>query len=157
MGDNPVYILGYWRIILTASENILNSGCESFLGPIFPHLPVKEAFYHRPSPRKRLDIDSPLPRGVERILIVDDEPAIVTINRNVLERLGYKVTATFGSREALDLIRKNPHGVDLVITDQTMPDLTGADGFFNQESFPRCPDGYSPISNLGGMPPTTGS
>lgn len=42
-------------------------------------------------------------------------------------RLGYKVTATRSSREALDLFRAQPDAFDLLLTDYTMPDLTGID------------------------------
>jgi PAS domain S-box-containing protein len=70
---------------------------------------------------------SPLPGGREHILFVDDEGPIVEMNSVILERLGYKVTARSSSREALDLFTSDPKGFDLVITDQTMPDLTGAE------------------------------
>jgi signal transduction histidine kinase len=63
--------------------------------------------------------------GTERILIVDDEPDLAEINRLALERLGYEVTATTDSREALDLFREEPARYDLVITDQAMPQITG--------------------------------
>jgi len=63
--------------------------------------------------------------GTERILLVDDEEAIVEIMTYMLEQLGYLVTGRTASREALDLFRTHPDHFDLVITDQTMPDLTG--------------------------------
>lgn len=66
-----------------------------------------------------------LPRGTERILFVDDEKAIVDLAREVMEQLGYTVTASMSSQEALDLFRAQPHSFDLVITDLTMPQLTG--------------------------------
>jgi len=69
----------------------------------------------------------PLPLGTERILIVDDEPLIVQINKRKLETLGYTVTATSDSHEALEKFRLNPDQFDLLITDQTMPKLTGAE------------------------------
>jgi PAS domain S-box-containing protein len=61
----------------------------------------------------------------ERILIVDDEPALVRIWAAMLEKLGYRVTGSTSSREALETFRGNPQAFDLVITDQTMPNLTG--------------------------------
>jgi PAS domain S-box-containing protein len=69
----------------------------------------------------------PLPGGKEHILFVDDEAPIVEMNSMMLERLGYKVTACSSSRKALELFTSNPGAFDLVITDQTMPDLTGAE------------------------------
>jgi DNA-binding NtrC family response regulator len=57
--------------------------------------------------------------------LVDDEEVQVQSIRNMLERLGYKVVAMTDSGEALALFRKDPQAFDLVITDQTMPHLTG--------------------------------
>ena len=67
----------------------------------------------------------PLPRGEERILFVDDEKPIIEMNSALLERLGYHVNAVGNSAEALDLFTAAPDAFDLVITDQSMPDLTG--------------------------------
>ena len=68
-----------------------------------------------------------MPRGNERILFVDDEEIIVNSVRNMLQHLGYKVTALMDSREALKLFSEKPSEFDLVITDQTMPIMTGED------------------------------
>ncbi len=65
------------------------------------------------------------PTGTERILFVDDEPALVEVAENMLSLLGYQVTCLTSSREALDRFRAAPDEVDLVITDQTMPEMTG--------------------------------
>jgi CheY-like chemotaxis protein len=67
----------------------------------------------------------PIAAGRERILLVDDEKVQVQSIRNMLERLGYKVVAMTDSVEALSVFRKDPLAFDLVITDQTMPQLTG--------------------------------
>lgn len=66
-----------------------------------------------------------LPRGSEHILVVDDEDSIVEIIRNRLEGLGYRVTATNRSTEALEWFRSDPEAFDALITDQTMPELSG--------------------------------
>jgi PAS domain S-box-containing protein len=66
-----------------------------------------------------------LETGKERVLLVDDEKAQVRSIKNVLERLGYTVVAKTDSLEALDLFREDPRAFDLVITDQTMPRMTG--------------------------------
>ncbi len=65
--------------------------------------------------------------GTERILVVDDENYIADLNKMILERLGYTVTATTSSEEALDLIHLYPDRFDLIITDQTMPNLSGVE------------------------------
>jgi PAS domain S-box-containing protein len=59
-----------------------------------------------------------------RILFVDDEETLCTLSKRLLERQGYTVTTTTDSREALEMVRRQPD-LDLVITDQTMPGLTG--------------------------------
>lgn len=63
--------------------------------------------------------------GTERILFVDDEAFQGDIGRQMLERLGYQVTTQTNSLDALTLFRKNPEAFDLVITDMTMPNMTG--------------------------------
>ena len=66
-----------------------------------------------------------LPTGNERILFVDDEKSILYAGRNTLERLGYQVEVRQNPVEALELFRANPDQFDLVITDMTMPKMTG--------------------------------
>jgi signal transduction histidine kinase/ActR/RegA family two-component response regulator len=63
--------------------------------------------------------------GTERILIVDDEPTLVELNKQLMERLGYHVTIRTSSIEALELFKKQPDEFDLIITDMTMPNMTG--------------------------------
>ncbi|MFQ5703992.1 MAG: PAS domain S-box protein [Gemmatimonadales bacterium] len=63
--------------------------------------------------------------GDERILLVDDEEALVALGKSFLEKLGYRVVAVTDSRQALELFRTAPDNFDLVLTDQTMPGLTG--------------------------------
>ncbi len=71
------------------------------------------------------DDSSQLPCGDEHILIVDDETEVLNITKLRLERLGYNTTTTCSSNKALELYRDDPQAYDLVISDQTMPDLTG--------------------------------
>ena len=71
------------------------------------------------------ETDEKLPTGSERILIIDDEESLVKIGYQRLERLGYKVEATISPIEALELFRSQPDHFDLVITDLTMPKMTG--------------------------------
>jgi CheY-like chemotaxis protein len=65
--------------------------------------------------------------GEERILFVDDEDLLVDLYKERLIKLGYDVIATTSSMEALELFKKEPDKFDLVITDYTMPHLTGMD------------------------------
>jgi PAS domain S-box-containing protein len=68
-----------------------------------------------------------VPRGAgERVLFVDDEPALAAVTSRILERLGYSVLALRSATEALSVFRANPSAFDLVISDLTMPGLTGA-------------------------------
>lgn len=65
--------------------------------------------------------------GSERILLVDDEPTVAEMGKRVLESLGYKVESRTSVVEALEVFRKQPGEFDLVITDQTMPHMTGTE------------------------------
>ncbi|MFZ5758261.1 MAG: PAS domain S-box protein [Thermodesulfobacteriota bacterium] len=69
--------------------------------------------------------DDPRSRGDERVLVVDDEKVIVSLLRQMLAGLGYAVSAFTDSREALAAFAAEPEDCDLVITDMTMPNLTG--------------------------------
>lgn len=66
-----------------------------------------------------------LPTGSERILLLDDEATLARMGRQMLASLGYWVTARTSSIEALELFRSRPNDFDLVVTDMTMPNLTG--------------------------------
>lgn len=65
------------------------------------------------------------PKGSGRILLVDDEDYVIKIEKKMLERLGYDVTPITDSEEALSLFSSQPGTFDIVITDMTMPGLTG--------------------------------
>jgi len=65
--------------------------------------------------------------GHQRILFVDDEPALVDIGKKMLEHLGHEVIIRISSLEALEAFRNNPDRFDLVISDKTMPQMTGFD------------------------------
>ncbi len=65
------------------------------------------------------------PGGTEKILFIDDELSAVNAMKPVLEKLGYEVTARTSSIEALELFREKPDRFDIIITDQTMPKMTG--------------------------------
>ncbi|BBO80518.1 hypothetical protein DSCO28_10840 [Desulfosarcina ovata subsp. sediminis] len=63
--------------------------------------------------------------GTEKILLVDDDEIIAALEKQILERLGYDVNIRTSSVEALEAFRANPNLYDLVITDMTMPNMTG--------------------------------
>jgi len=66
-----------------------------------------------------------LPRGKERILFVDDDEILATMTHTLLTEMGYHVTLMTDSQEAIKLFAANANSFDLLITDQTMPGLTG--------------------------------
>lgn len=68
-----------------------------------------------------------IPSGNERILLIDDEEFLAEIGKAMLEELGYTVTVKTSSLEALVAFQDQPDGFDVVITDQTMPDMTGTE------------------------------
>ena len=70
-------------------------------------------------------IEQPMPTGTERILFIDDEPAIVNMCKQILASLGYDVVTRTSSIEALELFMAQTDRFDLVITDMTMPQMTG--------------------------------
>jgi len=80
----------------------------------------------RVKPAFNEDID-PVPRGDEHILVVDDEASIVEILKEMLEGFGYQVSAFTSSTEALKEFENRIDDIDLVITDMTMPEMTGVE------------------------------
>ncbi|MDA3895683.1 MAG: ATP-binding protein [Desulfobacteraceae bacterium] len=82
-----------------------------------------------PVTKKREKIESyaqkEFPKGAESILVVDDEVPIVKMISQTLQGLGYQVTSSAGSIEALGVFKANPNAFDLVITDMNMPRMTG--------------------------------
>ena len=69
----------------------------------------------------------PLSRGREHILLVDDEDYIIRIETKMLERLGYQITSTTDSAQAFELFAARPDRFDILITDMTMPGMTGVE------------------------------
>ena len=65
--------------------------------------------------------------GGERIVCVDDEPVLLDLQAELLRSLGYEVTTFSSSHEALHSLESDPMAADLLLTDQTMPELTGVD------------------------------
>jgi two-component system cell cycle sensor histidine kinase/response regulator CckA len=84
------------------------------------YLPTMEESHEGP-----LQDAVPVPKGSERIVLIDDEDFQVDIGTQMLEAFGYTVTGFTSSFKALEYITSNTHDVDLVITDMTMPHMTG--------------------------------
>ncbi len=85
------------------------------------YLPILE----QPSDTTAKDSDVSLQGGSEHILLVDDEEPVAQIEMQLLNRLGYEVTMHTSSRQALECFQADPQGFDLLLTDVTMPELTG--------------------------------
>jgi CheY-like chemotaxis protein len=103
----------YQGEILVSSK--LNKGSEFTI-----YLPV----CRKKAPSKKYSFGD-LPGGKENILIVDDEIQVAKITGLSLGRLGYNVTTLTSSLEALETFKSDPDAFDLVITDMTMPGMTG--------------------------------
>ena len=88
---------------------------------------VFEVFFPASEAREHSDVAFPAlhaGRG-QRILFVDDEPALAELGREMLERLGYHSDTCEGGKEALGRFSEAPDRYDLVLTDMTMPGMTG--------------------------------
>lgn len=68
---------------------------------------------------------SPLPRGSETILVVDDESAVREMIREILETCGYQVLEARNGFEAMEVYEREAEKIDLVITDLLMPRMSG--------------------------------
>ncbi len=77
--------------------------------------------------KQEAKVKAPIAGGKERILFVDDEAALVQLATSTLSGLGYEVVGRTSSLEALELFRAHPDSFDLVITDMTMPNMTGSE------------------------------
>ncbi len=89
-----------------------------------------------------------LPRGTERLLVVDDEKAILAVWQTLFEELGYQVATTDDPNEALAMVSDRDEHFDLLVTDQNMPGMSGAEMAMKmRRSIPQLPviicTGYS--------------
>jgi nitrogen-specific signal transduction histidine kinase/ActR/RegA family two-component response regulator len=85
------------------------------------YFPTEKENYQEEENNSELSVQG----GDERILLVDDEESIVLYEKNMLERLGYKISSFTNSVDALEAFEKNPEKYDLIISDVTMPILSG--------------------------------
>jgi len=92
-----------------------NQGSEfQVLLPLLPDEPRAETVQTRP-----------LPHGQGRVLFIDDEPPLAELAQQMLESLGYETIVKTNSLDALELFQQNPAAFDVVVTDMTMPKMTG--------------------------------
>jgi len=85
------------------------------------YFPIEKSSFEKQS----IQTKEPVRGGTERILLVDDENAIITMEKQMLERLGYQVTSRTSSIEALEAFRASPDKFDIIITDMAMPNMPG--------------------------------
>lgn len=110
--------------IVEGSGGVIRVESDLGVGTLFEiYFPVRSRKTDAAGP---IEIDkSELPLGTERILVVDDEPLVASVIRRGLEHLGYDVESLTSSVDALATFRAAPERFDVVITDQTMPEMTG--------------------------------
>jgi two-component system, cell cycle sensor histidine kinase and response regulator CckA len=107
--------------IITQHKGEITVNSELGKGTIFHiYLPIIEEEI-----KIRQAAEDEIPRGNEKILLVDDEEIIVNMMQNILETLGYSVRSFTSSIEAFEECKKNHSLFDLVITDMTMPEMNG--------------------------------
>ncbi len=108
--------------IVTGMAGVIKVYSEPLKGTQFTvYLPVENSWHQLPDARTK----EPVKGGTERILLVDDEETILSMEKELLERLGYRVTPCAGSIEALQVFRRTPDAFDLIITDMAMPEMSG--------------------------------
>jgi len=109
--------------IVTSMNGAIQVHSEPGKGTQFyVYLPVEKTLSKK---EQKTGLKTQIQGGAEQILLVDDEADILTMEQQMLERLGYHVFSCSGSIEALEVFRDSPDKFDLVITDMTMPDMTG--------------------------------
>ena len=109
--------------IITSLNGMINVYSEIGKGTTFKiYLPAE-----KPTVEKTAQPSDTVAGGSERVLFIDDEPTIVRMGQRLLEKLGYQVTAVSSSTEALESFKRRPGDFDVVVTDQTMPAITGAE------------------------------
>jgi PAS domain S-box-containing protein len=81
----------------------------------------------RRSEKRKDKLSALIPRGSETLLFIDDEEMIVDIGKSMLESLGYHVIGRSAPGKALAMFQEEPDKFDLIVTDMTMPKMTGLD------------------------------
>ena len=112
--------------IIKSHNGFFNVVSEVEKGSTFEfYLPIAERVKVEPVEEKYEEVVN----GVEKILLVDDEEMIIPEVGDMLETLGYNVTAARGGKEAIKLYEENKNEIDLVILDMIMPEMTGGQTF----------------------------
>ncbi len=92
------------------------------------YLPVVEEFgVDRDNPLRISEVCLPAATGRERIMLVDDEPQVRKMGKRLLEQLGYRVSMFESGEAALQTLRQSYCCCDLIITDYSMPQMTGVE------------------------------
>jgi len=108
--------------IVTSMNGAIQVYSEPGKGTVFNvYIPVEKSYFTEQISNSNVKIQG----GTEKILLVDDEETIISMERLMLERLGYHVTSRTSSIEALEAFRAAPDKFDLVITDMAMPNMPG--------------------------------
>ena len=108
--------------IVTSMNGALQVYSEPGIGTVFNiYLPAEKSAFTGQITDSKVKIQG----GTEQILLVDDEVAIIKMEKQMLERLGYRVDARTSSIEALEVFLSDPDKFDLVITDMAMPHMAG--------------------------------
>ena len=111
--------------IIKNHDGIITAQSEKGKGATFTiYLPATD------KPVSDTDIVAEKPTaGVGTILLIDDEEMILDVGKSMLERLGYRVLVAAGGSEALEIFRKDPKQVDLIILDLIMPEMNGSEAY----------------------------
>jgi PAS domain S-box-containing protein len=106
--------------IITSYKGVIDVESEPEKGTTFTiYLPVSDKEITCKEQKKRI------PNGTANILLVDDEKPTLEVMSIILTQSGHKVQKAYSPGEALELFRKSPQAFDLVVTDLTMPEMTG--------------------------------
>ncbi|MCP4162556.1 MAG: response regulator [Deltaproteobacteria bacterium] len=107
--------------IILNHGGVVKAESKSGIGTTFHiYLPSAESGY-----REEMEENSDYHGSKERIFLVDDEEQLIKLGKKLLERLNYKVTVEKNPTKALSTFKEKPYDFDLIITDMTMPGITG--------------------------------
>lgn len=109
--------------IVKQNQGIIRVYSEPGLGSTFS---VFLPRYREGAPASPAEFQSPeIPQGGETLLLVEDDPALLSLNTTMLERLGYRVLTASLPQEAMELVKDGGHRVELLLTDVVMPGMSG--------------------------------